>query len=340
VQASPAVSRAQDGTNRKSGITFGFPWPYVFAAILIVTGIFVYRAWNHGSSQPGQTSGEPKQTTEEKGKPTEAVTPIALPAPPFDYTLTEAHGEDAKIRIEEVSEKPNQITDEEEWFGSNDLAMPTLTVPNPYKQEAGNIPAQIPTRQGADEMLIKAIKQENYLLCIYGQNFASGRYLTIFDLNTGKVKFAFDFLEYMHPPKYLNADRDFVSETVNWAVLKSDIVYVSNGHSTYARSSYGQNAYLTAIDAKTGRMLWRSAPLVSNSANFLLFEGAIITGYGFTAEPHFLYLLNQKDGQVVQTIKLKKSASYILRKGDDIYVRGYDTDYMFRAKSQQAGAKY
>jgi hypothetical protein len=113
------------------------------------------------------------------------------------------------------------------------------------------------------------------------------------------------------------------------------VLYVSNGHSTYAKSSYGQNAYLNAIDIKSGQLLWRSAPLVSNSANFLLYGDAIITGYGFTAEPHFLYVVNQKDGRVVQTIKMRKMVSYILAKGDNIYVRAYDTDYVFKATSKQ-----
>jgi outer membrane protein assembly factor BamB len=125
-----------------------------------------------------------------------------------------------------------------------------------------------------------------------------------------------------------------VDESLNWAAIKDNVLYVSNGHSTYAKSSYGQNAYLSAIDASSGRLLWRSAPLASNSSNFLMYKDAIITGYGFTAESHFLYVVNQKDGRIVQTIKLKKSPEYILKKGDSIFVRTYDTDYLFKAGNQ------
>jgi len=60
----------------------------------------------------------------------------------------------------------------------------------------------------------------------------------------------------------------------------------------------------------------------------------IIAGYGFTAESHFLYVVNQKDGRIVQTLSLKKSPEYILKKGDSIFVRTYDTDYVFKAGNQ------
>ena len=298
----------------------------------LIVGIVLYRSLSHGGPT-GQSTDQPKQAESDQNKTPAAVTPIALPRPPFDYYLDGQRAEDSKVRLQQVSSKPNQIIDEESWFKSNDLELPELTVPNAFKQETGNLPAQIPPKQG-DDIIIEAIKQDNNLLGIYGRNYGSGRYLTSFNLDTGKTNFAFDFHEYMHPPKYLDADREFVDETVRWAQVKDNVLYVSTGHNTYARSSFGLNAYLNAIDVATGRLLWRSQPLTSNSATFLLYKDAIITGYGFTQEDHFLYVMNQKDGRIVQTIKLKKMAEYILNKGDDIYVRTYDTDLVFKAAEQ------
>ena len=298
----------------------------------LIASIFLYRSLNH-SGQPGQSANQQKQTEPDKSKAAAAVTPVALPRPPFDYYLDGQRAADSKVRLQQVSSKPNQIIDEELWFKGNDLELPELTVPNAFKQETGNLPAQIPPKQG-DDLIIMAIKQDNNLLGIYGRNYGSGRYLTSFNLDTGKPNFAFDFHEYMHPPKYLDADREFVDETLHWAQVKDNVLYVSTWHNTYARSSFGLNAYLNAIDVSTGRLLWRSQPLASNSANFLLYKDAIITGYGFTQEDHFLYVMNQKDGRIVQTIKLRKMAEYILNKGDDIYVRTYDTDLVFKAAEQ------
>ena len=308
---------------------------YIISIVLVaglIVGIFLYRSFSHGG-RPGQSTDQAKQTEPDKSKAAAAVTPVALPRPPFDYFLGGQRAEDSKVRLVEQSEKPNQVIDQEQWFGNNDLSLAEFTVPNAFKQEAGNLPPQIPPRQG-DDLIIKAIKQDNNVLCVYGRNYGSGRYLTSISLDTGKVNFALDFHEYMHPPKYLDADREFVDETVHWAQVKENVLYVSTGHNTYARSSYGLNAYLNAIDVNTGRLLWRSAPLVSNSANFLLYQDAILTGYGFTDESHYLYVLNQKDGRIVQKITTKKMVEYILNKADDIYVRTYNLDYIFKASAQ------
>jgi hypothetical protein len=316
-----------------------FPAPYVVFILLILGGIYGYRWW-HRPGQSTQQSAQ-QQNTSANQQPAAAINPVVLPRPPFDYYLAGTRVEDSKVRLVEVSEKSNKITDEEEWFGNNDLALPDFIVPNPFvignekatMHEKGKLPQQIPLKQG-DDILTRAIKQGSQMLSMYGHDFGSGRYLTGFDLASGKADFAFDFRDFILPPKYLDADRDFVNESLNWATLKDNVLYVSNGHSTYAKSSYGLNAYLSAIDAGSGRLLWRSAPLISNSENFLLYRDAIITGYGFTAEPHFLYVVNQKDGRVVQTIKVKKSPEYILNKGDTIFVRTYDTDYVFKASNE------
>jgi Caspase domain len=314
--------------------------PSIFRRILpygllacVLAGLFI-AFWHRPEPAPQRSSQQVQTQAPAKSSAAPAVvTTLALPAPPFDYYAAVPRADDTNVRLMQLSSTPNQITDDEEWFGNNDLSLATYTVPNVFKQEAGNLPPQVPAKLG-DDIIIKAIKQDNNVLCIYGRNYGSGRYLTQVNLDTGKVNFAFDFHEFMHPPKYLNADREFVEETLHWAQVKDNVLYVSTGHNTYARSSYGQNAYLNAIETSTGRLLWRSKPLISNSANFLLYENAIITGYGFTDEQHFLYVVNQKDGRVVQTIPVRKSPSYILNKGDAIHVRTYDANLLFKATGQ------
>ena len=59
------------------------------------------------------------------------------------------------------------------------------------------------------------------------------------------------------------------------------MLYVQNGHLTYAKSSYGQNAYITAIDAQTKRRLWRSKALVANAQTFAVTPDYLLTGYGY-----------------------------------------------------------
>ena len=58
----------------------------------------------------------------------------------------------------------------------------------------------------------------------------------------------------------------------------------------------------------------------------------IICGYGFTNEPDYLYLINKNTGDLLQQIKLNTAPEYIIRKQDQLYVRTYDTDYIFEIK--------
>jgi hypothetical protein len=92
------------------------------------------------------------------------------------------------------------------------------------------------------------------------------------------------------------------------------------------------NGYLTAIDTKTNQIIWRSKPLVCNARNFEIINEVIICGYGFTAEPDFLYLINKNSGKILQQITLKTAPDYIIRKENKLYVRTYDTDYIFGIK--------
>jgi len=87
---------------------------------------------------------------------------------------------------------------------------------------------------------------------------------------------------------------------------------------------------VTAIEVRGLKPLWHSAPLVSNANNFEVVGEYLITGYGFTDEPDFLYLLRRRDGEAVGKIPLKSGPDYIIRQGDRLYVRTYNTDYIFQ----------
>ena len=73
------------------------------------------------------------------------------------------------------------------------------------------------------------------------------------------------------------------------------------------------NAYLTAIDVGTDAVLWRSAPLVANADTFEIIGDRIVTGYGFTAEPDWLYVLDRGTGAVTGGIPLASGPEFIMR---------------------------
>jgi hypothetical protein len=78
--------------------------------------------------------------------------------------------------------------------------------------------------------------------------------------------------------------------------------------------------------------LWRSQPLVCNANNFVIINDVIICGYGFTAEPDFLYLIDKTTGEILQQIKVKTAPEYLIQKDNKLYVRTYDRDYLFEVR--------
>jgi hypothetical protein len=162
---------------------------------------------------------------------------------------------------------------------------------------------------------------------LYGKDGASSRILL------GGQQYGFDFQRYVWPPRIKPGERGFVYEEIAWAREANGVLYAANAHLTYATSSYGQNAYVTAIDPATGRRLWRSKALVSNAQTFVVTPRYLVTGYGFTSEPDWLYLLDRRTGRVVERLVLPSAPERITRSGGQLIVRTYDHVLTVRLKS-------
>jgi hypothetical protein len=160
----------------------------------------------------------------------------------------------------------------------------------------------------------------------YGRDGASSRILT-------SPTFDLDFKKYVWPPRNRPGEKEFVYEELVWAREANGVLFVQNAHLTYARSSYGRNAYITAIDAQTKKRLWRSKALVANAQTFAATPDYLVTGYGFTAEPDWLYLLDRKTGRVVERLSLPSGPEKITRSGKNFVVRTYDHVLVVRLRA-------
>lgn len=252
-----------------------------------------------------------------------------LAAPPWQYTLRTrvAAPSGPAPRLVPVAEAKNAVTDVEEWMARNALALPEYEVPNPMRGEPGALPPTIPPTFGK-HLLVQAIKQDGLNILFYGPDYSGGRFVAV-QREGGEIVAFFDFEAWAYAPEALAGERQFVEQRAAWAVVEGDVLYVSHGHRTYAKSSKGANAYVSALDLRTGALLWRSAPLVAGAANFVIVGGHILTGYGFTAEPDFLYVLERASGRTVAKTKLKSGPEYIFVRGGQVFVRCYDVDYVF-----------
>ena len=171
------------------------------------------------------------------------------------------------------------------------------------------------------------IEQGPYDFGFYGPNWGGGPLLAI--TTDAEPLAVVDFSAWTRAPEVVPGDEDFVEQWPTWVALRDDVLFVSTSHRTYARSSGGVNAQIAAIDLAAGALLWRSRPLVANAANFVLVGDHLISGYGFTAEPDFLYILEQRSGRVVSRTKVKTGADWLLTDGETLQVRCYDSDYTF-----------
>jgi outer membrane protein assembly factor BamB len=143
--------------------------------------------------------------------------------------------------------------------------------------------------------------------------------------------YAFDFRNYAWPPRIAPGEREFVYEQVVYANHSpAGPLYVETAHQTYAKSSYGRNGYLNAIDPRRGKLLWRSPAQVANAANFVLLDDTVVTGYGYTAEPDYLYALDRASGKVKGRVQLPSAPFRIARHGTTLTVDTYDHRVVLR----------
>lgn len=229
-----------------------------------------------------------------------------------------------------VSTKTNKITDEAAWFTRNKINL------SPYHSGRELLPrfadAFPKSYQGAP-LLAVAPSGENVAL-IYGRDGA-GRFVLLSDAKGRTFKTGFDFASWMRAPKTKSGDEGYVEQGLTWALVGDGVLYVSHAHRTYAESSMGMNAYIGAVEIKTGKVLWRSPALVSNARNFVLLKDVIVSGYGFTKEEDYVYVLDRSNGNVRQRLPVKSGPEYLVRKGAKLYVRCYNADVVLAVDPSQ-----
>ena len=194
---------------------------------------------------------------------------------------------------------------------------PTYTPPSD-----GAVPDAVPRMlQGLERL--RVFGQPGTTLALYGGSLLAG-----FGPHGG-MKYAFDLTSFGFPPTSI-APRAYGPQEVVWARQVGRLLIVQTSHLGYAKDSANRNAYLTAIDIASGKVAWRSRSLVANAQNFLVVNGMVVSGYGFTAEKDWLYLLDARKGRVRDRLALPSMAERLTRNGDRIVARCYDAKVVVR----------
>jgi hypothetical protein len=215
-----------------------------------------------------------------------------------------------------------------------------------------DMPAWVPLQYGTFPVTA-IVSSKPSVVAEYGTLDNDGRVVAVFDASQALTALV-DLRAYARPPAStlakvkvgtftatdgarvaqgnITADVPTISHRLLWAQAKDGVLYVSHSAGGYAKDAKGQTAYLTALDAKSGELLWRSQPLVANASTFVVGDGYVITGYGFTAEPDFMYVLDAQTGAVTQKLPVRSGPEVILFNRERVFVRCYDTNYVFSLK--------
>lgn len=123
--------------------------------------------------------------------------------------------------------------------------------------------------------------------------------------------------------------------------LADGVLYFNEACQSYASGANGQCSSLVAVDPRAGEVLWRTEPLVSNG-RFRLRGCYIVAGYGFTAEPDYVFLVERATGKVTQKIAVS-SAPEVYRLMDrdhlDVTLYGGNTRSYLLSNFDGANAK-
>lgn len=101
-------------------------------------------------------------------------------------------------------------------------------------------------------------------------------------------------------------------------------LYFNEACQSYSKEANGRCSSIVAVDTAAKKLLWRSPPLTSNGM-FVVAGKHLITGYGFTAEPDFLFVLKRSDGSIAQRIPVATGPQRIeLESPAEVVVELYD----------------
>jgi hypothetical protein len=217
--------------------------------------------------------------------------------------------------------EPNQIVDEEDWFDRYGLTFPEAIDPRipgvPQSTRFGNL-----RFLRAHDNHLYAVYETVYTLTAPKDIYNEGHVYTliVFD-NTSAAISAFD-LKALFP--------DILE--MCWFEAIDDLIYFNTTYNGYADIRDNKTGYLYCLDITRKEIVWSTRNLISSYRGFTVHKDHVLTGYGFTAEPDFLYIIDRFNGDITQTIPIKTAHEHIIIKNSMCYVRTYNMNYVYTIK--------
>jgi hypothetical protein len=188
----------------------------------------------------------------------------------------------------------------------------------------------LPASYGGAPLVMALPQRDERWLLLFGRDIGRARFIALVDprpsANPDERITVFDFKNFIEPPETIEPRE--THETITWAELDGDRLFVANAHSNNPDASNGKNAYLTAIDVKTDAIIWRSAGQVAGGSSFVVTDTHVICAY----EDFYymqLFTLDRDTGKIVGSVALPEPARAIWVQDGKLRARALDNEVRF-----------
>lgn len=263
------------------------------------------------------------------------INPVLLDTPDFNgMCLSKTN---IQISLKQVSKVANGITDTDVWMSKY---MPerfstqyTFTPGGNKASEELKSKVSI-TYEGKYRRCIDLHDRYNVIyygdrIDEYGDFGVDPTLVVVTGQDVSDVLYAYDFSNFSVSQYSKPDELEYTKISVSDVTIEDNTLYANVCHPTYSSSSSGYNAYLVAVDMESQKIKWVTKPLTCN-ANYYIDEEVIFTGYGFTNEDDYIYVIDKASGTRLQIVKIEKGPEYFAVKDGKLYVRTYSLDYVFQ----------
>lgn len=242
-----------------------------------------------------------------------------------------------RTHLKFISKSVNNITDDDVWLGKYAKGMTnyeTYTFTPGGNRASEDIKEVVPVV--CNGLYRRSIDMfDKYNVIYYGKKYNDADFgvdptlILITDPSIHDIRYAFDFSKFSVTSFCIPEDVAYTNISVSETQIEDDVLYACISHPTYSISSTGYNAYIVAVDLCTQTIKWITKPLTCNSS-FVIYDDVIFTGYGFTNEQDYVYVIDKESGDRISRILLDKAPSYFSILDNKLYVRTYSLDYTFQ----------
>jgi hypothetical protein len=246
--------------------------------------------------------------------------PKRLPKPPWVYTMNRAATAPVTSKprlVQRATRDADPARGVRARGGRVDPQKPFFLAPADMGRLPPGARPDIPGTYGLETLRAANPCADGRLVLVYG-----GRYVAV--VNGAATEAIFDVEAWLVPPRVSEDWKEFAVSEATFGIVEGNVLYLGNGGGSYAREMGGSKGYVSAIDMKTGELLWRSQPLVQGGGSFGTFSDFLVTGYGFTGEGDFVFLIRKDTGQVVHKLAVKSAPNEITVTGNQVHVETYD----------------